>query len=197
MSANSSESDNPWLNRAEVSGDQYDSTYEKRAASGQNVHGEADFVESLGPRSVLDAGCGTGRVGRELARRGIEVVGVDIDKRMLGTAQSKAPDTEWRLGDLANVDLGRQFDVIVMAGNVILFVTPGTEGQIINNMARHLETGGQLVAGFQLGPGNITLKHYDLLAQEAGLILTARFSTWDRQPWDESCNYAVSMHSKN
>jgi len=31
-------------------------------ASGTNVHGEADFVASYAPSSVLDAGCGTGRV---------------------------------------------------------------------------------------------------------------------------------------
>ena len=74
-----------------VSGDAYDATYERRAAAGENVHGEADFVERFAPASVLDAGCGTGRVGRELARRGRDVVGVDLDPAMLATARQKAP----------------------------------------------------------------------------------------------------------
>lgn len=76
------------------------------------MHGEANFVQRLAPRSVLDAGCGTGRVGRELARRGLDVVGVDLDPEMLATARRKAPDMEWRLSDLVSVDMGRSFDVI-------------------------------------------------------------------------------------
>src|SRR5437870_8326029 len=123
MASDESNSNNRWLNTRRVSGDDYDASYKQKAAAGENVHGEADLVESFGPKSVLDAGCGTGRVGIELARRGIEVVGVDIDPRMLDTARRKAPHIEWRLGDLASVDLGRSFDVIVMAGNVMIFLS--------------------------------------------------------------------------
>src|SRR5947208_1845916 len=61
----------------------YDDRWRELAAKGQSVHGEADFVSSLAPSSVLDAGCGTGRVAIELARRGVEVVGVDVDRSML------------------------------------------------------------------------------------------------------------------
>ena len=38
------------------------------------------------PTTVLDAWCGTGRVAVELARRGVRVVGVDVDASMLATA---------------------------------------------------------------------------------------------------------------
>jgi 2-polyprenyl-3-methyl-5-hydroxy-6-metoxy-1,4-benzoquinol methylase len=78
---------NRWLQDRTVSGDAYDARYERRAAAGEDVHGEAEFVLRFAPASVLDAGCGTGRVGRELARRGIDVVGVDIDPEMLDTAR--------------------------------------------------------------------------------------------------------------
>ena len=195
MSANSSDPDNPWLDRTRVSGEEYDAPYAERAAAGQNVHGEADFVESFKPESVLDAGCGTGRVGVELARRRIEVVGVDIDHRMLNTARNKAPHLQWRLGDLAKIDLGRQFDVIVMAGNVMLFLTPGTEGAVLKNLARYLASDGHLVAGFQLDVPHLNLEEYDRLATEAGLTLEARYATWDRDPWDATSSYAVSVHS--
>ena len=131
---------NRWLQSRTVSGDDYDATYERRAASGEDVHGEADFVERFAPKSVLDAGCGTGRVGRELARRSVHVVGVDIDPEMLDTAKRKAPEVEWRLADLATVDLGRLFDAIVMAGNVMIFLQPGTEGDVVKNMARYFGT---------------------------------------------------------
>jgi len=116
-----------WLNGAS-SGDDYDAVFEERDAAGEDVHGEASFVQRFAPRSVLDAGCGTGRVARELARRGVDVVGVDRDPDMLATARRKAPHLDWRLDDLRAVDLGRAFDVVLLAGNVMIFLEPGSEG---------------------------------------------------------------------
>ena len=191
-----SDPSNRWLETRSVSGDAYDATYERRAAAGENVHGEADFVQWFAPASVLDAGCGTGRVGRELARRGIDVVGVDIDPEMLATARRKAPDVDWRIADLATVDLGRAFDAIVLAGNVMIFLTPGTEGAVVANLARHLRPGGVLIAGFQLQPGRLSIARYDEFAAAAGLELFQRWSTWDGGAWDASGSYAVSVHRR-
>jgi SAM-dependent methyltransferase len=185
---------NPWLAARSVSGRDYDATYDRRAAAGENVHGEASFIQSLGRSSVLDAGCGTGRVARELARRGLDVVGVDIDPAMLITAREKAPQLDWRLGDIATIDLGRTFDCIAMAGNVMIFVTSGTEGAVLTNLARHLVPGGLLVSGFQLTGGGLSLSTYDGLATDAGLELTERWSTWDREEWRPDSTYAVSVH---
>src|SRR5579863_6979176 len=70
----------------------YDDAWKRLEAGGHNPHGEADFVVSLRPTSVLDAGCGTGRVAIELARRGLDVVGVDLDPVMLRQAEAKAPE---------------------------------------------------------------------------------------------------------
>lgn len=190
------EEENRWLQTRSVSGDDYDATYQRRAAAGENVHGEADLVESLGPSSVLDAGCGTGRVGRELARRGLDVLGVDIDAEMLATARRAAPELDWRIGDLVTVELGRTFDAIVMAGNVMIFLAPGSEGTVLENMARHLADGGLLVAGFQVMPGRLSVQRYDELATAAGMSLAERWATWDRQPWPDGGAYAVSVHRK-
>jgi len=172
----------------------YDDAWRRLEASGHNPHGEADLVVSLGPASVFDAGCGTGRVAIELARRGIDVVGVDLDPVMLGQAERKAPELTWVRGDLAEVDLGRTVDAVVMAGNVILFVAPGTEARVIANLARHLAPGGALVAGFQLTSGGYGIDRYDTDAAAAGLVLSERWATWDRQPWRPGGHYAVSVH---
>jgi SAM-dependent methyltransferase len=185
-----------WLQSKNRSGDDYDATYDRRAAAGEDVHGEANFVQRFKPSSVLDAGCGTGRVGRELARRGVEVVGVDLDPDMLDTARRKAPDVDWQLADLATIELGREFDVIVMAGNVMIFVEPGTEAAVVANLARHLAPGGVLIAGFQLMPGRLAIDRYDEYAAAAGLELAERWSTWDRNPWIKGGDYAVSVHKK-
>jgi len=163
------------------------------------MHGEATFVEGLGVRSVLDAGCGTGRVAIELARRGLDVAGVDADPGMLSAARAKAPDLEWILADLSDFDLRgadgrRRFDAVVMAGNVMIFVVPGTEGAVLEQIAGHVRPGGVVVAGFQLIPGRLALDRYDGLAAAAGLTLAERYATWDRDPWRPGGDYAVSVH---
>lgn len=182
-------------------GDQYDKRWRDLEAAGHSIHGEADLIEALGPRTVFDAGCGTGRVAIELARRGMGVVGVDLDASMLETAREKAPDLEWVHADLTNVRLTdpsgarRRFDAVAMAGNVMIFVAPGTEAEVVQNLAAHLDRDGLLVAGFQLRPGGYSLADYDHACDGAGLELSDRWATWDREPY-EGGDYAVSVHRR-
>jgi len=185
-----------WSGRADlVQGDRYDERWEQLAESGENIHGEADFVEAYGPLSVLDAGCGTGRVAMELYRRGIDVVGVDLDERMLGTARRKAPDLSWVSGDLTTLALGRTFDVAVLAGNVMIFVLPGSEKAVLSSVTNHLTTNGVLVAGFEIKPDAISLAEYDSVMSEIGMEPMGRWSTWQRDPY-QGQHYAVSAHRR-
>ena len=186
--------DNRWLRTPHAPADEYDARYDQRAAAGENVHGEADFVMRFAPRTALDAGCGTGRVARELARRGVHVVGTDIDDDMLATARRRSPELEWVCADLATVDLARTFDVVLLAGNVMIFLAPGSEATVVANLARHLAPGGALIAGFQLQPGRLDVHRYDEIAAAAGLTLHERWSTWERGAWDAHGDYAVSVH---
>ncbi len=176
-------------------GDDYQRRFDELAASGADVHGEAEFVASLGPRTVLDAGCGTGRVAIELARRGIVVVGVDRDPSMLRVARERGPAVEWYESDLSALDLGREFDVVVMAGNVPLFTPPGTHAALVAGCARHVAPHGALVAGFQLGRG-YDLDTYDAHCAACGLVVAERYATWDREPFTGNAPYAVSVHRR-
>ena len=185
---------NPWVSTRTRDGDSYDAVYEQRAAAGEDVHGEANFLGRYPLKSVLDAGCGTGRVTRELAARGLEVAGVDLDPVMLATGMRKAPQLNWLVADLETVDLGRTFDAILMAGNVMIFLTPGSEGRVLANLARHLVPGGLVIAGFQLRPSGLSLRTYDALAAGIDLELFERFATWDADSWVDGGSYAVSVH---
>jgi len=174
-------------------GADYDRRWAEMAAAGESVHGEADFICGFDPSSVLDAGCGTGRVAIELARRDIDVVGVDLDPAMIAEARTKAPDLAWVDGDLSVVELDRTFDVVAMPGNVMIFLRPGSEADVVANLARHLVSGGLLVAGFQLGR-SYGLDEYDVDCATAGLMLVDRHATWDADPWGQGGDYAVSVH---
>jgi SAM-dependent methyltransferase len=203
-------STNPWIATRTRTGQEYDAPYETRAALGVNVHGEADLVSALLqtvvpqptvglPYRVLDAGCGTGRIAIELARRGIEIIGVDLDEVMLTQAYAKAPYLDWRLGDLSTIDLEQCVDCVLLAGNVMIYLTPGTEAATLTNMARHLKQGGIVVAAFELPPPSwsiITLETYDRLARAAGLMPIERWSTWQQDRWSSGDRYAVSVHQK-
>lgn len=175
-------------------GDEYQARFDRLAASGTHVHGEADFVSAFAPDSVLDAGCGTGRVGIELARRGIEVVGADVDPSMLATARRQAPDIDWVQADLTELDLGRTFALVLLAGNVPLFTPPGTQPALVARCAAHLDPGGHLVAGFSTDRG-YGIDDWDGACEAAELDLADRFATWSRDPFTGG-DYAVSVHRR-
>lgn len=142
---------------------------------------------------MLDAGCGTGRVAIELARLGFDVVGVDLDATMLATARDKAANIEWVQSDLVALDLGRRFGAAVLAGNVMIFVAPGSEGEVLARLAAHLVPGGLVIAGFQVRGDRLALADYDARASAAGLAYVDRYATWDGGPYDAG-DYAVSVH---
>jgi SAM-dependent methyltransferase len=184
-------------------GDTYQARFDALAKGGADMHGEARFVMAFAPESVLDAGCGTGRVALELARSGIYVVGADRDASMLAVARRLAGQLSLELpavrmhlveSELAELDTGGTFDVVVMAGNVPLFTPKGTERALVAGAARHVRRGGVLVGGFQLDRG-YSLELYDLHCAAAGLELAERFATWDRQPFANG-SYAVSVHRR-
>ena len=185
--------------RVPMPAERYDEQWNVLAASGQDVHGEAALVDALlggRPARVLDAGCGTGRVAIELARRGYETVGLDVDHTLLERARAKAPALTWEEADLASLpaDLAAgPFAAAVLAGNVMIFLARGTERAVLANLAARLAPDGLVVAGFQLS-GRLPLAEYDAAAAATGLALRARWSTWDRAPFNEGDEYAVSVH---
>jgi SAM-dependent methyltransferase len=130
-----------------------------------------------------------------LARRGIDVVGVDLDDDLLAYARQSDPSLPWVTADLSTMELGRRFDVVAMPGNVMVFCRAEDRGPIVASCARHLEPHGRLVAGFQLerGPDALTLDHYDDLCARSGLVLDQRWSTWTADPFNGN-DYAVSVH---
>jgi SAM-dependent methyltransferase len=180
--------------RQQLNPTDYDERWRRIEATGANPHGEADFVFSYRPHLVLDGGCGTGRVAIELARRGLDVVGTDLDQDMIGIARKKAPELTWVQADLSELQLPTRFDAIVLAGNVIPYVAGDRRQAAIEACARHLAPGGRLIAGFHLQRGWPSVADYDTWCGRAGLTREARYATWDQQPFTDTDTYAVSVH---
>ena len=110
--------------------------------------------------------------------------------------ETQRRNTLGRQHDVRTFDLGRTFDVVVMAGNVPLFTPTGTQPELVAAVAHHVADGGVLVAGFSTDWSDrpYDVDSYDAACADAGLDLAERFSTWDRRPWHEASTYAVSVH---
>ena len=185
-------------------GPSYDAAFAELAASGVDVHGEAACVAGLvrpGAR-VLDAGCGTGRVAIAPARRGFDVVGVDSDASMLDVARTRSPELPWHLVDLAAFEDEQDHDLVVAAGNVVVYLADGTGPEVVRRLGRALRPGGLLVSGWRTdraeddGRPALAVDRYDAWAAAAGLAPEQRWSTWDRAPWRDDADWCVAVHRR-
>lgn len=164
------------------------------AADGADLEGEARLVDAIAPRAarVLDAGCGTGRLGAALHARGHDVVGVDVDPVLVEEARQARPGPRWEVADLATLDLDQVFDVVVTAGNVMVFVAPGSERTVVGRLAAHVADGGALVLGFRTDR-DYSLEALDADLAHAGFAVEQRFATWDLRPLTPDADFAVTL----
>jgi SAM-dependent methyltransferase len=105
------------------------------------------IVDELGARSVLDVGCGTGTFALLLARRGIEVVGVDPAEASLDVARDKpgAGRVRWLHGDATALP-PLQVDLAAMTANVAqVFLTDDDWTATLAGVRQALRPGGHLV----------------------------------------------------
>lgn len=173
----------------------YAQRWKNFVAEGKDINGEARFIDALALRNarILDAGCGTGRVGGELAERGHVVTGVDIDDTLISHAQADYPGCTWKVGDLAVGELPEgPYDVIFSAGNVMTFLAPAGRLPALQAFARELADGGRLVIGFGTDRGY----HYRQFlsdCQEAGLQESLLLSTWDMKPFTAKSGFIVAI----
>jgi SAM-dependent methyltransferase len=79
--------------------------------------GEGEIVASVLPAgaSVLELGCGTGRITRQLVRLGYRVTAVDESAEMLAHVR----DAETVQAQIEGIDLGRRFDAVLLASNLV------------------------------------------------------------------------------
>ena len=85
--------------------------------------------EDMSGKRLLDAGCGTGALAVEAARRGAEVVAIDVSPTLVGLARERLPEIagpgsiDFRVGDMLDPWLGR-FDHVVGMDSLIHYRAP-------------------------------------------------------------------------
>ncbi|WP_333670571.1 magnesium protoporphyrin IX methyltransferase [Elioraea tepidiphila] len=106
-------------------------------------------VDLRGAR-ILDAGCGTGALAIEAARRGAEVVAIDLSPTLVGLAHERAGDDHgaghvtWLVGDMLDPALGR-FDHVVAMDSLIHYRAADAVEAVAGLAAR---TGGSILFTF-------------------------------------------------
>lgn len=108
-----------------------------------------DYVEQIlnridfHPRAVLDVACGTGNVSEVMARRGYEVVGVDVAADMIEVARTKTGGVKYHVQDIAELDLGRKFDLAISLFDSLNYITDVSHlARGIERVGDHLRAGG-------------------------------------------------------
>lgn len=181
--------------RSEQDRAEYAERFRRLAARGEDVDGEARFVDAMADRHsrVLDAGCGTGRVAAALAARGHRVLGIDADPLLVDAGREHHPGVPLACRDLVDLTpADGPFDLVVAAGNVMVFLAPGSEPAVVRALAAVLRPGGRLVLGFATDR-DYTVARLDGDAAAAGLLLEHRFATWQLDPFTEGADWAVSV----
>jgi len=106
-----------------------------------DISDEADWlVARLEATTVLEPGCGSGRMLEALADRGCQVVGIDRSPRMVELAGRRLGTRgEVFEADMTHFDLGRAFDGAVCPINTLLHLTRAELGRHLHRMSLHLE----------------------------------------------------------
>ncbi len=153
---------------------------------------DCDYLEKLfherlrrRPASILDLGCGTGNHAIELARRGYEVVGLDVSKPQLAIARQKVRRKRLPVtfvhGDMARFHLRRQFDAAIsMFGGFGYLLSDREVLSHFTSVRDHLPTDGMYVFEFWQESGVIPGRQDWLVRDRPYRLLRLSESTFDR-----------------
>ena len=176
----------------------YGETFARRVAEGEDVDGEARLADALVPRRarILDVGSGMGRVAAALQARGHHVVATEPDPALRAQSRETYADLEVLPHEALTLDpdeLGA-FDLVVVVGNVMVYLGEGTERRVLQRVRDLLAPAGRVLVGFHLtalkaGSRTYPPDEFVADAEAAGLRVVHRFGSYElHEPVDD---YAV------
>jgi len=111
-----------------------------------------DMLPKEGQR-ILDIGCGTGRLTKEIDRRGPEAVGIDNSEEMVQKARQNHPEVDFLIGDARGLSFECEFDA-VFSNAALHWIPEKDQSDVISSIADSVRDGGRFVAELG-GSGNI------------------------------------------
>jgi SAM-dependent methyltransferase len=137
-----------------------------------------------------------GRVAEALRRRGHRVVATEPDAALRGQSRRIYPDLDvlpYQALELDPAELPR-FDVIVLVGNVMVYLAESTERAVLTRLRELLAPDGRVVVGFDLDGNKSGSRVYpadEFVADVAasGLTVQHRFGSYELHPPNDA--YAV------
>jgi SAM-dependent methyltransferase len=149
---------------------------------------------------VLDVGSGMGRVSAALVARGHHVVAVEPDAALVAQSRATYPDLEVQHADVLGATLEGEFDLVVLVGNVMVFLAEDTERAVLARVRALLAPGGRVLVGFHPVDGPASARDYppEEFVEDAaasGLRVDARFGSYELHP--PSPSYAVWLLARD
>lgn len=93
-------------------------------------------------KSVLDIGCGTGKIDKLLKDKGYDILGIDNSKEMIEYAQKNYPEVDFKQLDAENFRLDKKFDAVIALDSVLTFLTKEDAFETaIRNIVGHMKKG--------------------------------------------------------
>jgi SAM-dependent methyltransferase len=187
--------------RWELAGDStqgYGEHFARLIADGEDVDGEARLADALVPRGarILDVGSGMGRVAEALRRRGHDVVATEPDPALRAQSISTYPGLAVLPHAVLDLEPAEHdgFDLVVVVGNVMIYVGVDTEQAVLTRLRELLAPGGRVLVGFHLsavmtGSRDYPPDEFVADATAAGLVVDQRFGTYELHP--PADDYAV------
>ena len=122
----------------------------------------AGLVELLAPNSgecIIDLGCGIGQLSAQIAAKGCDVIGIDVDAEMIATARQKYPDIQFICAAGENFAVDKPADAVFSNAALHWMKQPD---RVIAGVWRSLKKPGRFVGEFG-GHGNVAHLHRALL----------------------------------
>ncbi|KKG09826.1 methyltransferase type 11 [Methanosarcina sp. 2.H.T.1A.6] len=140
----------------------YNLLYQDKEYS-REVEYVSNLIKKYGPdsKTVLDLGCGTGRHDELFAKYGYSVCGIDISEKMLEEANKLAEKDKLSFfkGDIRNLKLDTQFDVVISLFHVISYQTTNEDlKNTFETASKHLKNGGLFIFDCWYGPAVLSEK---------------------------------------